>query len=142
MQSVKIYDARDLSKMKKTAAGILTDYPDQRIFFLKGNLGAGKTTLIRFFCEILGVTEQVVSPSFALVNIYKSLKGDIYHLDLYRLHKLEEAIDLGIEEYLYSGNYCFIEWPGLIEGIYNSDLLEIDIELTENLGRKIVVEMR
>jgi tRNA threonylcarbamoyladenosine biosynthesis protein TsaE len=127
----------DLAEMEKAAVEILTAFPQIRVFFIKGNLGAGKTTLIRYMCDHLGVKEQVVSPSFALVNIYKSGAGDIYHLDLYRLKNQEEAIDLGIEDFLYSGNYCFIEWPELIEDIYPSELLEINIELTENQARKI-----
>jgi tRNA threonylcarbamoyladenosine biosynthesis protein TsaE len=139
MVSDKIYFASDLAEMKKVAEEILFAFPDIRVFFIKGNLGAGKTTMIQFFSKLLGAKEQVVSPSFALVNIYNSDKGDIYHLDLYRLNKVEEAVDLGLEDYLYSGNYCFIEWPELIEGIYSTDLLEIKIELTENQVRRISI---
>lgn len=141
-ETIKYFEASDLQGMKKVSQEILNSFPDNRIFFLKGNLGAGKTTLIQYFCENIGVTEQVVSPSFALVNIYKSPKGEIYHLDLYRLKKQEEAVDLGIEDYLYSGNYVFIEWPEIIADIYYSDLIEIDIQLVNNEIRKIEVEKR
>jgi tRNA threonylcarbamoyladenosine biosynthesis protein TsaE len=141
-ETIKYFEASDLQGMKNVSQEILNSFPDNRIFFLKGNLGAGKTTLIQYFCENIGVTEQVVSPSFALVNIYKSPKGDIYHLDLYRLKKQEEAVDLGIEDYLYSGNYVFIEWPELIADIYYSDLIEIDIRLINKEIRKIEVEKR
>lgn len=140
--SIKYFEAADLNEMKIVAQEILNAYPDNKIFFLKGNLGAGKTTLIQYFCETLGVTEHVVSPSFALINIYKSAKGDIYHLDLYRLKKQEEAVDLGIEDYLYSGNYVFIEWPEIILDIYYSDLVEIDIKLIENTSRQIKMEKK
>ena len=139
MISEKIYYASDLDEMKKTAEEILHSFPSVRVFFMKGNLGAGKTTMIQNFCKILGAIEQVVSPSFALVNIYSSVNGEIYHLDLYRLNKQEEAVDLGIEDYLYSGKYCFIEWPELIESIYSSSLLKIKIEIAENKTRKISV---
>jgi tRNA threonylcarbamoyladenosine biosynthesis protein TsaE len=125
--------------MEKVAEEILFAFPDIRVFFMKGNLGAGKTTLIQFFSKLLGAKEQVVSPSFALVNIYNSDKGEIYHLDLYRLNKQEEAVDLGIEDYLYSGSYCFIEWPELIEDIYATPLIEISIKIDENQVRKITV---
>lgn len=141
-ETIKYFEASDLQGMKKVSQEILNSFPDNRIFFLKGNLGAGKTTLIQYFCENIGVTEQVVSPSFALVNIYKSPKGEIYHLDLYRLKRQEEAVDLGIEDYLYSGNYVFIEWPEIIADIYYSDLIEIDIQLVNNEIRKIEVEKR
>jgi tRNA threonylcarbamoyladenosine biosynthesis protein TsaE len=139
MVSDKIYFASDLAEMKKVAEEILFAFPDIRVFFMKGNLGAGKTTLIQFFSKLLGAKEQVVSPSFALVNIYNSDKGEIYHLDLYRLNKQEEAVDLGIEDYLYSGSYCFIEWPELIEDIYITPLIEISIKIDENQVRKITV---
>jgi len=138
-ETIKYFEASNLQDMKNVSQEILNSFPDNRIFFLKGNLGAGKTTLIQYFCENIGVTEQVVSPSFALVNIYKSPKGDIYHLDLYRLKKQEEAVDLGIEDYLYSGNYVFIEWPEIISDIYYSDLIEINIQLINNEVRKIVL---
>ncbi len=138
-ETIKYFEASNLQDMKNVSQEILNTFPDNRIFFLKGNLGAGKTTLIQYFCENIGVTEQVVSPSFALVNIYKSPKGDIYHLDLYRLKKQEEAVDLGIEDYLYSGNYVFIEWPEIISDIYYSDLIEINIQLINNEVRKIVL---
>lgn len=141
-ETIKYFEASDLQGMKNVSQEILNSFPDNRIFFLKGNLGAGKTTLIQYFCENIEVTEQVVSPSFALVNIYKSPKGEIYHLDLYRLKKQEEAVDLGIEDYLYSGNYVFIEWPEIIADIYYSDLIEIDIQLVNNEIRKIEVEKR
>lgn len=138
-ETIKYFEASNLQDMKNVSQEILNTFPDNRIFFLKGNLGAGKTTLIQYFCENIGVTEQVVSPSFALVNIYKSPKGDIYHLDLYRLKKQEEAVDLGIEDYLYRGNYVFIEWPEIISDIYYSDLIEINIQLINNEVRKIVL---
>jgi len=108
-----------------------------KVFYLKGDLGAGKTTLVQAICKKLGSVDQVVSPSFALVNIYSSTHGEIYHIDLYRLNDLDEAIDLGIEDYLYSSNYCFIEWPQIIEHISPEIYFEINIEMLSENKRKI-----
>jgi tRNA threonylcarbamoyladenosine biosynthesis protein TsaE len=137
--SFRKYSVANVDDMALVSGKLLSQFPDERIYFLKGNLGAGKTTLIQCFCDHLGVRESVVSPSFALVNIYDSAVGEIYHLDLYRLKDQEEAVDLGIEDYLYSGNYCFIEWPELIEGIYISNRIEIQIEMYEKQKRIISV---
>lgn len=133
------YSAKGVEDMSSIAKELLDLFHDERVFFLKGNLGAGKTTLIQCLCEHLGVREPVVSPSFALVNIYDSAADEIYHLDLYRLKNQPEAIDLGIEDYLYSGKYCFIEWPELIESIYSSPFIEIQISIGEYQTRMISV---
>lgn len=109
------------------------------VFFLKGDLGAGKTTLVQEVCKKFGTKDQVVSPSFSLVNIYSYDKGEIYHIDLYRLNDMAEAIDLGIEEYLYSNNICFIEWPQIIENISPDLYFEINIEILEQSKRKITI---
>lgn len=128
-----------VEQLNEIASDILMEFSDKRVFFLKGNLGAGKTSLIQYVCKHLGIKEKVVSPSFAIINIYRSEVHQIYHIDLYRLNKTEEAIDLGIEEYLYSGDYCFIEWPEMIEGIYSSPLVNIDIDILENKERLITI---
>ncbi len=97
------------------AGKILKAYPDHRVFALSGMMGSGKTTLIRELCRILGVSEGVASPTFALVNEYYSESaGSIFHFDFYRIHKPEEALQIGCEEYFFSGQYCFIEWPAKI----------------------------
>ncbi|MEZ4907373.1 MAG: tRNA (adenosine(37)-N6)-threonylcarbamoyltransferase complex ATPase subunit type 1 TsaE [Saprospiraceae bacterium] len=136
-EKIKEYNVNKIYDLHKVTYDILKTFPDARVFFLKGNLGSGKTTLIQSICTSLQTEEQVVSPSFSLVNIYNSKIGEIYHLDLYRLTKVDEAIDLGIEDYLYSGNYCFIEWPELIENIYTTPLITINIDITEIQKRKI-----
>lgn len=120
-------------------ANYITKIKDSNVFFLKGNLGAGKTTFVQQVCNSLGVKDQATSPSFALVNIYNSSSGEIYHIDLYRLNDVEEAIDLGIEDYLYSNNYCFIEWPELIESIAPEVYYEININILGDSKRKIVI---
>lgn len=93
---------------------ILQGHTDARVFALHGELGAGKTTLIKGFCKALGVADHTSSPSFAIVNEYWIAAGDaMYHFDLYRIRNANELRDIGFEEYLDSGAYCFIEWPEL-----------------------------
>ena len=109
-----------------------------------GEIGAGKTTFIQVFCQFFQVEEKVTSPTFSLINeyTYKDRKtGElqyIHHLDLYRLKSLEEAIQIGIEDYLYDEHYCLIEWPELIESVLPDDVVKINIEILENSSRKII----
>jgi tRNA threonylcarbamoyladenosine biosynthesis protein TsaE len=84
-----------------------------KIFILNGNLGSGKTTLVKYLCKTLDCTDTVTSPTFSLVNEYLSPSGRIFHFDLYRINCIEELINIGFYEYIDSGNYCFIEWPDI-----------------------------
>ncbi|MFA6248514.1 MAG: tRNA (adenosine(37)-N6)-threonylcarbamoyltransferase complex ATPase subunit type 1 TsaE, partial [Mucilaginibacter sp.] len=93
--------------LPKTAAEILNFAGDTRIFLFYGDMGAGKTTLIKSLCEALGISDSVTSPTFSIVNEYESNNGPVYHFDFYRLKDQSEALDMGYEEYFYSGNYCF-----------------------------------
>ena len=114
-----------------------------RVFAFDGQMGAGKTTFIKKLCEEMGTTDVVNSPTFAIVNVYEveqPYKGEVYHFDCYRLKDLREAIDMGAEEYLYSGNYCFIEWPEMIEAILPEDTVWVKIVPTENGDRKLRIE--
>lgn len=86
-----------------------------KIFTLNGNLGAGKTTLVKYLCKILNCTDSVTSPTFSLVNEYLSTSGKIFHFDLYRINYVEELSNIGFNEYIDSDNYCFIEWPSICE---------------------------
>ena len=86
-----------------------------KIFTLNGNLGAGKTTLVKYLCKVLNCTDSVTSPTFSLVNEYLSTSGKIFHFDLYRINYVEELFNIGFNEYIDSDNYCFIEWPSLCE---------------------------
>lgn len=108
-----IYNLEDVPSIAKR---ILSDYPNERIFLLKGTLGAGKTTLIKSFCEALGVDSALSSPSFSIINEYADVGGNVlaYHADLYRLKNIAEAEAIGLHEYLDSGKYCFIEWYEII----------------------------
>ncbi len=111
------------------AAGKLLEFfPAARVFAFYGNMGAGKTTFIKAICEVLGVTDIVQSPSFSIVNEYKTFSGDsIFHFDFYRIKKTVEVFDIGYEDYLYSGCYCFLEWPELIESLLPEDTIRIRI---------------
>lgn len=114
------------------AVELLDAYPDARVFALYGQMGAGKTTFIKTLCRTLGVPDIVQSPTFAIINEYKTGSGDsVYHFDFYRIKKVEEAFDIGYEDYVYSGNYCFIEWPDLIEGLLPGDAVKVTITGTD-----------
>jgi len=122
-----------ISKLQETAKMLLKTFPEDRIFAFYGAMGAGKTTFIKALCHELGSQDYVTSPTFALINEYTTAEEKIiYHFDFYRIKKLEEAFDLGYEDYIYSGNYCFIEWPELIESLLPDGIVEVRI--TEEPG--------
>ncbi len=124
------------AELPKVIQTILDEFKDEKIWLFYGNVGAGKTTFIKQLVAKLGVSDLVQSPTFSIVNHY----GDsIYHFDLYRLKTLEESLDIGIEEYLESGNYCFIEWPDLILPILPDTFLKLEIITLENEFRKIMI---
>ena len=132
-RQVKINDLESVAKE-------LINFSDGiRIFAFYGKMGAGKTTFIQALCRVLHSADTVNSPSFAIVNEYSTAEGDIiYHFDFYRIKNLEEAYDLGYEDYFYSGNFCFIEWPEKIETILPAEYIEVTIEDTGNGERSIV----
>jgi tRNA threonylcarbamoyladenosine biosynthesis protein TsaE len=125
----------------QTVAGeFIHTYPDCRIFAFSGEMGSGKTTFIKALCTELGVTDLVSSPSFAIIHEYNSHRfGKLYHFDFYRMEKLEEAYDIGYEDYFYSGNYCFIEWADKAEPLLPSGTVHVNIALDENSGRILEV---
>ena len=125
-----------------SALEILKACEPHRVFAFDGQMGAGKTTFIKKLCEEMGTVDVVNSPTFAIVNVYdveQPYRGEVYHFDCYRLKDIREAIDFGAEEYLYSGNYCFIEWPEMIEAILPDDTIWIKIEPQENGERKLKI---
>lgn len=104
-----------------------------------GPMGAGKTTLIKDLCHRMGVTDEVNSPTFAIVNEYVTDEGEsVYHFDFYRIKKLEEAYDIGYENYFYSGNLCLIEWPELIEPLLPEHYVRVDIALGATDDERII----
>ena len=108
---------------------LLETFQDAKVFALYGSMGVGKTTLIKYLCSKLGVEDIVSSPTFSIVNEYVTTDMEaIYHFDFYRIKKIEEAYDLGYEEYLYSGNYCFIEWPEKLGALLPEDCVRIFME--------------
>ena len=111
----KKYNISSIEKLSSVALELLT-LSDNRIFALYGEMGVGKTTLVKQFCYHLKIVDSVSSPTFSLVNEYMNCDGNtIFHFDLYRVDNVDELIKIGIDSYLNSGNYCFIEWPNLLE---------------------------
>lgn len=121
------------------ADNILKEFPAYRIFALKGEMGAGKTTFTKVLCKALGVDKDVSSPTFALVNEYDSNSyGEIFHFDFYRLKNVKEAMDIGLEDYLYSGNYCILEWPDIILDYIPKPFVEVWIKYTDDNSYRII----
>jgi len=126
-----------ISELKDVAISLLSLKKDRNIICFYGEMGVGKTTLIKEICKALGVADIVSSPTFSVVNEYKSVNKEmIYHFDFYRLEKEEEAYDMGYEEYFYHGNLCLIEWPEKIESLVPKDVIEV--RLTQNGEQRIV----
>ena len=122
---------------------ILRAHEPHRVFAFDGPMGAGKTTFIKKLVEEMGSMDIVNSPTFAIVNVYdveQPYRGEVYHFDCYRLKDLREAMDFGAEEYLYSGNYCLIEWPDMISPILPEDTVWIKIRPLENGDRELTIE--
>ena len=121
-----------------TATDILEKCGSKRVFAFDGKMGAGKTTFIKHLCEAMGTEDVVNSPTFAIVNVYEVANGEeVYHFDCYRIKDIREAMDFGAEEYLYSGNYCFIEWAEMIEPLLPEDTVWVKIEVEENGERTL-----
>jgi len=130
--------SQSTSQNPEIAQQIISAFPYDRVFAFFGEMGAGKTTLIKDFCKILGVKGNTSSPTFALVNEYKTESGkSIYHFDMYRIEDPSEAIRIGFEEYLESGNYCFIEWPEKIHNLLPPSFVQISFQVTPD-HRKII----
>lgn len=131
---------KSLDSIRETAEQFIELIGENRIFAFNGNMGAGKTTFIKAICEELGVKENVNSPTFAIVNEYEALdKKIIYHFDCYRINKIQEALDLGAEEYLYSGNLCFIEWAENIASLLPDSMVNVNIEEDEYGERNVTL---
>lgn len=139
----KVLKDISLDKLPEVANSILSYASEFSIWKFEGNLGAGKTTLIKELCRQLGVKQPVQSPTFSIVNTYEGKEGkELFHFDCYRLNKQEEAFDFGIEEYLDSGSLCFIEWPQIIDNLLPIPHLLVKLETTLKKGsRKITLKI-
>lgn len=129
-----------IADLAAAAERIIAQYPEERVLLFYGHMGAGKTTFVNALCKALGVQDSTSSPTFSIVNEYASAQGPLYHFDFYRLNDETEALDLGYEEYFYSGNYCFVEWPEKIPNLLPTNYLKISIETMDNQSRSITVE--
>ena len=118
---------QNLDTIREAAREFIRLIGERRVIAFYGKMGSGKTTFIKALCEELGVNDVITSPTFAIVNEYTANEESIYHFDFYRIKKLEEVYDMGFEEYFYSGNYCFIEWPELVEPLLPEDTLRVSI---------------
>ena len=134
---------KDISDIDTAAKIFVEKFGNKKIFAFYGEMGAGKTTFIKSICKSMGVTGAITSPTFSLVNVYKTDSGLlIYHFDFYRIKNIEEAYDFGYEDYFYSGNICFIEWPELIESLLPEDVVEVRFTIDENEQRLISIKQR
>lgn len=128
-----------LAELPQVAGEFLQALGNRRVVAFQGKMGAGKTTFIKALCEQLGVCDMVNSPTFSIVNEYTDAEGQTlaYHFDLYRLKSVAEALDMGAEDYFYSGHYCFIEWPDVANALLPDNCAEASIEEADN-GTRIL----
>ncbi|MCW3089170.1 MAG: tsaE [Ferruginibacter sp.] len=127
--------------MPEVAKKILAMTAGRTVYALHGEMGAGKTTLVHALCEAMGVKDNIASPTFSIINQYSTPEGEvIYHMDLYRLKDEEEAISSGVEDCLFSGNKCFVEWPEKAWAIFPPDTLRLNITVINSYTRKIVFD--
>jgi tRNA threonylcarbamoyladenosine biosynthesis protein TsaE len=129
-------------KIDEAAVAFVRAMGDNTVFAFHGEMGAGKTTFIKAICENLGVSDSINSPTFAIINEYRSDSGElIYHFDFYRINKVEEAFDFGYEDYFYSGSLCFIEWPEKVESLLPNDTVNVNIKVMEDGSREVMVDI-
>jgi tRNA threonylcarbamoyladenosine biosynthesis protein TsaE len=131
---------KDKSHLPAAAKKLLSYAGNNKIIAFYGSMGSGKTTIIKAVCKVLGVTGVVTSPTFTLVNEYRTGEGKlVYHIDFYRIKKKEEVLDFGVEEYLTGDSYCFIEWPGLAEEFLPPGIINVRISVGNNEQRTLLV---
>ncbi len=128
----------NINEINMAAKQFVDAMGNNSVFAFYGKMGAGKTTFIKAVCEQLGVTDVINSPTFAIVNEYLDGRGEpIYHFDFYRIKRHQEVLDIGYEDYIYSGNICFMEWPELIEELLPEDAVKVTIEEDPDGSRRI-----
>lgn len=133
----------NIDTIRNAAREFVNTIGENTVFAFYGKMGAGKTTFIKAICEELGVEDVITSPTFAIVNEYRSdTTGElIYHFDFYRVKKIEEVYDMGFEDYFYSGALCFIEWPELCEEVLPEDSVKVTIEECPDGSRLVVTHV-
>ncbi len=132
---------KSIEEIAVAAKEFVTAMGDRKVFAFYGKMGVGKTTFIKAVCEELGVEDVINSPTFAIVNEYVDGKGEpVYHFDFYRIKNLQEVLDIGYEDYVYSGHMCFMEWPELIENLLPDDAVKVTIEEKTDGGRVVQFE--
>lgn len=134
---MKPIEIKSLETISEAAAEFVKQIDGHRVFAFYGEMGAGKTTFVKEVCRVLGVTDPVTSPTFAIVNEYQSNNGAIYHFDFYRINKIEEAFDFGYEDYFYSGAICFVEWPEKVLILLPEDTVHVEIKVNEDNSRTV-----
>jgi tRNA threonylcarbamoyladenosine biosynthesis protein TsaE len=136
-----VFRAKHLHDLDGIAAGIILAAGDERILGFYGEMGVGKTTLIRSVCRNLKVRNEVTSPTFALVNEYPSVDGPVFHFDFYRINRISEALDFGIDEYFDSGRWCLMEWPEKVEELLPETVVRVILTENPDSSRTIRVEI-
>jgi tRNA threonylcarbamoyladenosine biosynthesis protein TsaE len=131
---------KNIDGLKSAAKQLIEFAGTEKIFLFYGDMGAGKTTFIKSLCEQLGTNDTVTSPTFSIVNEYQGKGSKIYHFDFYRLKNQTEALDMGYEEYFYSGDYCLIEWPEKIAGLLPANYIRATIQVSDYNERLLTFE--
>ncbi len=137
---MKRIEIESIDELDEVADAIIASLDGRSIVAFYGEMGAGKTTLISRIAAHLGAADTVTSPTFAIVNQYEGRNGSIYHFDLYRIERIDEALDFGCEEYFCSGDLCLVEWPEKIEALLPGDMMRVTIEVTSENGRRFTIE--
>ncbi|QKZ12871.1 tRNA (adenosine(37)-N6)-threonylcarbamoyltransferase complex ATPase subunit type 1 TsaE [Spirosoma sp. KUDC1026] len=133
---------QQLDELDKVAHQLLAEGRVRSVWLFDGDMGAGKTTLIKALCRALGVISMVQSPTFSIVNEYTTHEGhSVYHFDCYRLRNEAEALDIGIEEYFDSGDYCFIEWPERIEALWPTSYYRVRLAVNPDGSRTVTTTL-
>lgn len=135
----KIIQIESLDELDDVAQAVIDSLDGRTVVAFDAPMGAGKTTLISRIAALLGAEDDVTSPTFAIVNQYEGTERTIYHFDMYRIERIEEALDFGSEEYLSSGELCLVEWPEKIEALLPDDTMVVKIEILSDNARRFVI---